>query len=225
MIVLYRQLAQVVPTVFGALILVFIVMRVLPGDAAVAMLGTTATPDAIVALRANLGLDRPLGAVAELPLGPGAARPRAVPGAPGARSVRCWRMPSPHDPADPRRHAGRHGDRRAARRPGRAQARHLGRLSRQHRGDPRHLGPGRLGRPAAARVQPGVAALPEQRRRLHPAGGAARPGAAVDRDRPAAQRAGRADQPGQRAPGALAGLRPDARAKGSWSGGCSRRTC
>ena len=57
---LYRQLAQVVPTVFGALLLVFIVMRVLPGDAAVAMLGTTATPDAIVALRANLGLDRPL---------------------------------------------------------------------------------------------------------------------------------------------------------------------
>jgi peptide/nickel transport system permease protein len=57
---LYRQLAQVVPTVFGALILVFIVMRVLPGDAAVAMLGTTATPDAIVALREHLGLDRPL---------------------------------------------------------------------------------------------------------------------------------------------------------------------
>ncbi|HZO30516.1 MAG TPA: ABC transporter permease [Chloroflexota bacterium] len=57
---LYRQLAQVVPTTFGALILVFVVMRVLPGDAAVAMLGTTATPDAIVALRANLGLDRPL---------------------------------------------------------------------------------------------------------------------------------------------------------------------
>jgi peptide/nickel transport system permease protein len=56
----YRQLAQVVPTVFGALLLVFVVMRVLPGDAAVAMLGTTATPDAIVALRANLGLDRPL---------------------------------------------------------------------------------------------------------------------------------------------------------------------
>jgi len=39
---------------------VFVVMRVLPGDAAVAMLGTTATPDAIVALRENLGLDRPL---------------------------------------------------------------------------------------------------------------------------------------------------------------------
>ena len=57
---LYRQLAQIVPTTFGALILVFVVMRVLPGDAAVAMLGTTATPDAIVALRANLGLDRPL---------------------------------------------------------------------------------------------------------------------------------------------------------------------
>jgi peptide/nickel transport system permease protein len=58
---LFRQLAQVVPTTFGALIMVFIVMRVLPGDVAVAMLGTTATPDAIVALRENLGLDRPLG--------------------------------------------------------------------------------------------------------------------------------------------------------------------
>src|SRR5438045_5028792 len=57
---LLRQLAQVVPTTFGALILVFFVMRILPGDTAVAMLGTTATPDAIVALREQLGLNRPL---------------------------------------------------------------------------------------------------------------------------------------------------------------------
>src|SRR4051794_22792452 len=57
---LYRQLAQIVPTTFGALVLVFFVMRILPGDAAVAMLGTTATPDAIAALRDQLGLNRPL---------------------------------------------------------------------------------------------------------------------------------------------------------------------
>jgi len=57
---LYRQLAQIVPTTFGALVMVFFVMRVLPGDTAVAMLGTTATPDAIAALREQLGLNRPL---------------------------------------------------------------------------------------------------------------------------------------------------------------------
>jgi ABC-type dipeptide/oligopeptide/nickel transport system permease component len=55
-----RQLAQVVPTMFGAFLLVFVVMRMLPGDAAVAMLGSTATPDAIAALRDQLGLNRPL---------------------------------------------------------------------------------------------------------------------------------------------------------------------
>src|SRR3954451_16315977 len=55
-----RQLAQVVPTTLGALILVFFVMRILPGDTAIAMLGTTATPDAIAALRDQLGLNRPL---------------------------------------------------------------------------------------------------------------------------------------------------------------------
>jgi peptide/nickel transport system permease protein len=57
---LYRQLAQVIPTTLGAFVLVFFLMRVLPGDPAVSMLGTTATPDALAALRASLGLDRPL---------------------------------------------------------------------------------------------------------------------------------------------------------------------
>jgi peptide/nickel transport system permease protein len=57
---LYRQLAQVVPTTFGAFVLVFVLMRILPGDPAVSMLGTTATPDAIAALRDQLGLNRPL---------------------------------------------------------------------------------------------------------------------------------------------------------------------
>jgi ABC-type dipeptide/oligopeptide/nickel transport system permease component len=57
---LARRLAQIVPTVFGALVLVFLMMRVLPGDPAIALLGTAATPDAVAALRRDLGVDRPL---------------------------------------------------------------------------------------------------------------------------------------------------------------------
>jgi ABC-type dipeptide/oligopeptide/nickel transport system permease component len=44
----------------GALVLVFLVMRVLPGDPAIALLGTAATPDAVAVLRRELGVDRPL---------------------------------------------------------------------------------------------------------------------------------------------------------------------
>jgi peptide/nickel transport system permease protein len=57
---LARRLAQIVPTMLGALVLVFLVMRVLPGDPAIALLGTAATPDAVAALRRDLGVDRPL---------------------------------------------------------------------------------------------------------------------------------------------------------------------
>jgi ABC-type dipeptide/oligopeptide/nickel transport system permease component len=55
-----RQLAQVIPTLAGALVLVFFMLRILPGDPATAMLGTNATPQAVEDLRAQLGLDRPL---------------------------------------------------------------------------------------------------------------------------------------------------------------------
>src|SRR5690349_15659119 len=55
-----ERLLQLVPTTLGALILVFFLMRVLPGDPAAAMLGTNATPQAVADLRAQLGLDRPL---------------------------------------------------------------------------------------------------------------------------------------------------------------------
>ena len=57
---LARRLVQIVPTMLGALVLVFLVMRVLPGDPAIALLGTAATPDAVAALRRDLGVDRPL---------------------------------------------------------------------------------------------------------------------------------------------------------------------
>ena len=40
------RVVQLIPTTFGALVLVFFLMRVLPGDPAAAMLGTNATPQA-----------------------------------------------------------------------------------------------------------------------------------------------------------------------------------
>jgi peptide/nickel transport system permease protein len=55
-----QRLAQLVPTTIGALVLVFVLMRVLPGDPAAAMLGTNATPQAVADLRSQLGLDKPL---------------------------------------------------------------------------------------------------------------------------------------------------------------------
>jgi peptide/nickel transport system permease protein len=53
-------LVQLVPTTVGALVLVFFLMRVLPGDPAAAMLGTNATPQAVADLRSQLGLDKSL---------------------------------------------------------------------------------------------------------------------------------------------------------------------
>jgi peptide/nickel transport system permease protein len=41
-------------------LLVFVVVRVLPGDPAVLMLGIDASPDTVARLRASMGLDRPL---------------------------------------------------------------------------------------------------------------------------------------------------------------------
>src|SRR5205807_10395253 len=49
-----------IPTTIGALVVVFLLMRVLPGDPAAAMLGTNATPQAVADLHSQLGLDKPL---------------------------------------------------------------------------------------------------------------------------------------------------------------------
>src|SRR5215471_8582431 len=54
------RLLQVIPTTVGALVLVFFLMRVVPGDPAAAMLGTNATPQAVADLKSELGLDKPL---------------------------------------------------------------------------------------------------------------------------------------------------------------------
>ncbi len=55
-----RRLVAAVPTLVAVLTLVFLLVRVVPGDPAIAILGDRATPDAVAALRTKLGVDRPL---------------------------------------------------------------------------------------------------------------------------------------------------------------------
>jgi peptide/nickel transport system permease protein len=57
---LARRLVIFVLSLFVASVLVFVVLSVLPGDPAQALLGTQATPEALHQLRRQLGLDRPL---------------------------------------------------------------------------------------------------------------------------------------------------------------------
>lgn len=55
-----RRLVAAVPTLLAVLTLVFLIVRVVPGDPAIAILGDRATPEAVAALRTKLGLDRSL---------------------------------------------------------------------------------------------------------------------------------------------------------------------
>lgn len=55
-----RRLLAAAPTLIAVLTLVFVIVRIVPGDPALVILGDQATPEAIAALRARLGLDRPL---------------------------------------------------------------------------------------------------------------------------------------------------------------------
>ncbi|GIX11720.1 ABC transporter permease [Elioraea sp.] len=55
-----RRLVAAAPTLIAVLTLVFVIVRIVPGDPALVILGDQATPEAIAALRARLGLDRPL---------------------------------------------------------------------------------------------------------------------------------------------------------------------
>jgi ABC-type dipeptide/oligopeptide/nickel transport system permease component len=57
---LSRWLVQLVATVIGVVTVAFFLMRAIPGDPALYMLGDYATADAVASLRAKLGLDRPL---------------------------------------------------------------------------------------------------------------------------------------------------------------------
>jgi peptide/nickel transport system permease protein len=55
-----KRLVGLVPILFGISVLVFTILHLVPGDPASIMLGTNATPEAIAALRASMGLDQPL---------------------------------------------------------------------------------------------------------------------------------------------------------------------
>jgi len=55
-----RRLGSLMLTLAAVSALIFVVMDVLPGDPAAIMLGTSASPDTLAALRHELGLDQPL---------------------------------------------------------------------------------------------------------------------------------------------------------------------
>ena len=54
------RLFAMVPVLVGMSVLVFVMMRLIPGDAAVVFLGTKPTPEAIEAFRHKVGLDKPM---------------------------------------------------------------------------------------------------------------------------------------------------------------------
>lgn len=57
---LSRLIKQFIPVVFIASIIIFALMELLPGDPAVIILGETATPESVEALREEMGLNDPL---------------------------------------------------------------------------------------------------------------------------------------------------------------------
>ena len=66
---LRRRLLQVLPVLFGIVLVVFLVVRLIPGDPARIMLGVHASDERLAGLRAELGLDRPVWAQFGLFLG------------------------------------------------------------------------------------------------------------------------------------------------------------
>ncbi|PYE49928.1 ABC transporter permease [Deinococcus yavapaiensis] len=55
-----KRLLQIIPTFIAVLILVFLLVRLLPGDPASAILGDRATPEIVARKKRELGLDQPL---------------------------------------------------------------------------------------------------------------------------------------------------------------------
>jgi len=55
-----RRCLEVIPTILLVLTLVFLALRIMPGDPALAALGDFATPEAIAMFREKLGLNQPL---------------------------------------------------------------------------------------------------------------------------------------------------------------------
>lgn len=57
---LVRRLLLMIPVLLGISIIVFLIMELIPGDAAQAILGSYATPENLARVRSELGLDEPL---------------------------------------------------------------------------------------------------------------------------------------------------------------------
>lgn len=57
---LARQLLRLVAVLLAVTLLTYLIVNILPGDVAIVILGTLATPQDIAGLRADLGLDRPI---------------------------------------------------------------------------------------------------------------------------------------------------------------------
>jgi peptide/nickel transport system permease protein len=53
-----RRLVQLLPVLFGIVLVVFLFVRLIPGDPALVMLGAYATDESLAALRNDLGLDK-----------------------------------------------------------------------------------------------------------------------------------------------------------------------
>ena len=55
-----RRLLQLVPTLLAVSLLVFLMVRLIPGDPALVIAGENASPELLARIRENLGLDRPI---------------------------------------------------------------------------------------------------------------------------------------------------------------------
>ncbi|MGA8757421.1 MAG: ABC transporter permease [Stellaceae bacterium] len=64
-----RRAAYAVPSLFGLLVMTFLMVRVVPADPAAALAGDNATPQQIAQIRHEFGFDRPLGVQLILYLG------------------------------------------------------------------------------------------------------------------------------------------------------------
>ena len=57
---LVGRLLQVAPVLLGISIIVFLLVRLIPGDPAIALLGSRATPELVARVHDQLGLDLPI---------------------------------------------------------------------------------------------------------------------------------------------------------------------
>jgi len=60
LLVVLKRLIQALPTVFGIVVITFLLTRALPGDPAAFFAGPAATPESIAEIRVDLGLDQPM---------------------------------------------------------------------------------------------------------------------------------------------------------------------